>query len=183
MSLELSLRRSPLDPWLGVVLRVGATSGCGLGLGLAGVAVSVAALALDVTGLGQLVALGLCGVALPMTTLPLFALLFLQLGGRRLSVTDAQVVLRRTDGSELATAPIESVRASVRRGAYEAWGRRGLVLHLGVGARPIALGTVDPEGAARRGWPVASAPELECTPAELDAFLRAIGLDPVEVLP
>jgi hypothetical protein len=177
MSLELSLRRSPLDPWLGVVLRVGAQSGCGLGLGLAGVAVSAAAFAFDVTGLGLLVALGLCGLALPMTTLPLFALLFLRLGGRKLTVTETDVVLGRTDGSELSRASLESVHASVRRGTYEAWGRRGLVLHLGVGPRAIAIGTVDREGAARRGWIVASPPELECSPAELDAFMRAIGLD------
>lgn len=177
MSLELYLRRSPLDPWLGVVLRVGAQSGCGLGILLAAVALGVASMAFDVTGIGMLVALGLCALALPMTTLPLFALLFLRLNGRRLSVTGEHVILRRTDGAEITRATIASVRASVRKGAYAAWGRRGLVLHLGVGPKALAIGALDPERASRAGWPVASPPELEVSAAELDALLDAIGLE------
>jgi hypothetical protein len=177
MSLELHLRRSPLDPWLEVVLRVGAQSGCGLGLVLAAVALGVAILAFDVTGLAALVALGLSALVLPMTTLPLFAMAFLKLNGRRLSVTDDAVVLRRTDGAEITRATVASVRASVRKGVYTAWGRRGLVLHLGVGPKALAIGATDPEGAARMGWPVASPPELEVSAAELRALVEALGLE------
>ena len=174
--LELALTRSALDPWLGVVLRVGAMSGLGLGLGLAGVALATAAFLLEVSSLTYLGATGLCALSFPMTTLPLFALLFLQLGGRRLVVTSDEVVLLRTDGPELARASIESVRGSVRRGTYRAWGRSGLVLHLGVGPRAIAVGTNDPERVRSLEWPVASPPELECTPAELERFMDAIEL-------
>ncbi|GAB4216830.1 MAG: hypothetical protein OHK0013_43760 [Sandaracinaceae bacterium] len=177
MSLELYLRRSPLDPWLKVVLRLGAQTGCGLGLVLTAVALGVAVLAFDVTGLVPLVVIGLFALTLPMTTLPLFVLIFLRLNGRRLSVTGDDVVLRRTDGAEITRATIASVRASVRKGAYAAWGRRGLVLHLGVGPKALAIGALDPERASRAGWPVASPPELEVSAAELDALLDAIGLE------
>ncbi len=176
--LELSLRRSPLDPWLGVVLRVGAMSGCGLGVGLAGVVLAVGAIALGISSLAYLAVAGLCAVSVPMMVLPLFALLFLQLGGRRLSVGAGEVVLRRTDGSELSRASVEAVRSSVRKGVYDAWGRRGLVLHLGVGSRPIAIGALDPEAARASHWPPAAPPDLECSPQELDALMRAIGLEP-----
>lgn len=174
--LELALARSALDPWLGVVLRVGAMSGLGLGLALSGVALAAAALYFEVTSLLGLAALGLCALSIPMTILPLFALLFLQLGGRRLVVADDAVVLYRTDGPEISRASVESVRASVRRGVYRAWGRRGPVLHLGVGPTAIAIGTHDREAAERLDWPVAAPPELECSPAELERFMDAIGL-------
>ncbi len=177
--LELSLQRSALDPWLGVVLRAGVMTGLGLGLALAGVALSVATAALGITSLGYLGATGLCGLSCPMIVLPLFALAFLQLGGRRLRVEEDEVVLLRTDGPELSRASIESVRGSVKAGVYQSWGRRGRVLHLGVGAKPIAIGAHEPERAdavRSAGWPVASAPELECTSEELDRLIAAIGL-------
>ncbi|MBN8613781.1 MAG: hypothetical protein J0L92_24510 [Deltaproteobacteria bacterium] len=177
--LELSLQRSALDPWLGVVLRAGVMTGLGLGMALAGVALSVATAALGITGLGYLVSTGLCSLSCPMMVLPLFALVFLQLGGRRLRVEQDVVVLLRTDGPELSRASIESVRASVRKGVYASWGRRGRVLHLGVGAKPVAIGAHEPERASAMraaGWPVASAPELECTSEELDRLIAAIGL-------
>ncbi|MBX7194828.1 MAG: hypothetical protein K1X94_22430 [Sandaracinaceae bacterium] len=176
---ELTLRRSPLDPWLGVVVRVGAVSGLGLGLALTGVALTIAAFAFDVTGLVLLGAMGLCTMSVPMMVLPLFALVFLQLGGRRLRVVAGEVALLRTDGPELSRASVESVRASVKKGVYEAWGRRGRVLHLGVGAKPVAIGAVEPERAAEAraaGWPVAAPPELECTSEELERLLRALEL-------
>lgn len=181
-ALDLTLRRSALDPWLGVVLRAGTMIGLGLGAALAGVALSVVAIALDVVDLLYLLPTGLCSLSCPMMVLPLFAFAFLELGGRRLLIEGAEVRLLRTDGPELARASTESVRASVKKGVYEAWGQRGRVLHLGVGAKPIAIGARDDAQAhAMRsaGWPAASPPELECTPAELDALMRALGLDPV----
>lgn len=177
--LELSLQRSALDPWLGVVLRAGVMTGLGLGMALAGVALSVATAALGITSFAYLVSTGLCSLSCPMMVLPLFALLFLQLGGRRLRVEQDMVVLLRTDGPELSRASIESVRASVKKGVYASWGRRGRVLHLGVGPKPIAIGAHEPERASAMlaaGWPVASAPELECTSEELDRLMQAIGL-------
>jgi hypothetical protein len=177
--LELSLQRSALDPWLGVVLRAGVMTGLGLGLALTGVAMAVATYALEITSLGYLASIGLCSLSLPMTVLPLFAMVFLQLGGRRLRVTEDEVLLLRTDGPELSRASIASVRASVKKGLYASWGRRGRVLHLGVGPKPIAIGAHEPERASAMraaGWPVASAPELECTSEELDRLVAAIGL-------
>lgn len=177
--LELSLQRSALDPWLGVVLRAGVMTGLGLGLALTGVAMAVATYALEITSLGYLASIGLCSLSLPMTVLPLFAMVFLQLGGRRLRITGDEVLLLRTDGPELSRASIDSVRASVKKGVYASWGRRGRVLHLGVGPKPIAIGAHEPERASAMraaGWPVASAPELECTSEELDRLIAAIGL-------
>jgi hypothetical protein len=90
------------------------------------------------------------------------------------------VVLLRTDGPEISRAPIASVRASVKKGVYASWGRRGRVLHLGVGRRPLAIGANEPERASAMraiGWFEAAAPELECTSAELDRFMSAVGLD------
>jgi hypothetical protein len=179
-TLELSLQRSALDPWLGVVLRAGVMTGLGLGLALSGVAIAVATFAVQITGWGYLVAISLCSLSLPMTVLPLFAMLFLQLGGRRLRVEEEAVVLLRTDGPEISRAPIASVRASVKKGVYASWGRRGRVLHLGVGRRPLAIGANEPERASAMraiGWFEAAAPELECTSAELDRFMSAVGLD------
>lgn len=176
---ELTLQRSALDPWLGVVLRAGVMTGLGLGMALAGVALSVATAALGITGLGYLVSTGLCSLSCPMMVLPLFALLFLQLGGRRLRVEGEEVILLRTDGPELSRASVASVRASVKAGVYESWGRRGRVLHLGVGPKPIAIGAHEPERVAavrEAGWPVASPPELECTSQELDRLVTALGL-------
>jgi hypothetical protein len=178
--LELSLQRSVLDPWLGVVLRAGVMTGLGLGLALTGVAIAVATFALEITGWGYLVAISLCSLSLPMTVLPLFAMVFLQLGGRRLRVEEEDVVLLRTDGPELSRASIASVRASVRKGVYASWGRRGRVLHLGVGPRPVAIGANEPVRASAMraaGWFEAAAPELECTSEELDRLMAAIGLD------
>lgn len=177
-TLELALRRSPLDPWLGVVMRVGAMTGLGLGLALTGVGLGVAVFALDVSALWLLAAMSLCTLSFPMISLPLFALLFLQLGGRRLRIAEDEVVLSRTDGPELSRATRESVAASVRKGVYAAWGRRGRVLHLGVGKRPLAIGALEPEAAdamRREGWPVAAPPELECTPEELDRLLSLLS--------
>ena len=175
--LDLVLSRSPLDPWLGVVLRVGAMTGLGLGLALAGTALSAAAFLLEMTSLLQLAATGLCGLSIPMMSLPLCALLFLQLGGRRIVVTEDAVVLHRTDGPEIARASHAEVRSSVRRGVYRAWGRTGPVLHLGIGARPLAIGSNDAEAAKRHAWPVAAPPELECSAADLERFMDAIGLE------
>jgi len=175
--LDLALKRSPLDPWLGVVLRVGTMTGLGLGLALAGTALGAAAFLLEITSLAYLAATGLCGLSIPMISLPLFALLFLQLGGRRIVVTDDAVMLHRTDGPELSRASHAEVRASVRRGIYRAWGRTGPVLHLGVGARALAIGANDPEAAKRHDWPVAAPPDLECSAADLERFMDAIGLE------
>lgn len=180
-TLELTLQRSALDPWLGVVLRAGAMTGLGLGLALTGAVLTVVASTVAGLGMAAYLGVGLCTMSVPMIVLPLFALLFLQLGGRRLRVTDDDVILLRTDGPELSRASVASVRASVRKGVYEAWGRRGRVLHLGVGARPLAVGAHDVaswQAMRAAGWPVASPPELECTNEELDRLMRALELEP-----
>jgi len=179
MQLDLYLRRSPLDSWLGLVLRIGAMSGCGMGLVLASVLLLWFATATEFGGLSWLVGTFLCSTALPMVSLPLFALFFLRFTGRQLTVDAGQVILRRRalDGSireVIARADVASVRASIRRGHYDVWGRKGLVLHLGIGTVPVAIGTVDPARAQSCGWVVAGAPELEIAPREFDALLFAL---------
>ena len=180
MQLDLHLRRSPLDSWLGLVLRVGAMSGCGLGLVLACVLLLWLATATDFDGLSWLIGTFLCSTALPMVSLPLFAIFFLRFTGRQLTIHEGQVILRKRalDGTireVIARADLASVRASIRRGHYEKWGRKGLVLHMGIGPVPLAIGTIDPERAQSCGWVVAEGPELEVAPRELDALLFALG--------
>lgn len=179
MQLDLQLRRSPLDSWLGLVLRIGAMSGCGMGLVLACVLLMWFATATAFDGLSWLLGTFLCSTALPMVSLPLFALFFLRFTGRQLTIQDGQVILRNRalDGTVrevIARADIASVRRSIRRGHYDVWGRKGLVLHMGIGAVPVAIGTVDPERAKTCGWVVAEAPELELAPREFDALLFAL---------
>lgn len=180
MQLDLHLRRSPLDSWLGLVLRIGAMSGCGMGLVLACVLMIWFATATEFDGVVWLIGTFLCSTALPMVSLPLFALFFLRFTGRQLTIHDGQVTLRKRalDGTlreVIARADIASVRASIRRGHYDVWGRKGLVLHLGVGPVPIAIGTIDPERAKTCGWVVAEAPELEIAPREFDTLLFALN--------
>lgn len=180
MQLDIHLRRSPLDSWLGLVLRIGAMTGCGLGLVLACMLLIWFASATQFDGASWLIGTFLCSTALPMVSLPLFAIFFLRFTGRQLTIQDGTVILRKRalDGTireVIARADIVSVRASIRRGHYEKWGRKGLVLHMGVGPVPIAIGTIDPERARTCGWVVAEAPELEIDPREFDALLFTLG--------
>lgn len=150
-----------------------------MGLVLASVLLIWFATATEFNGVVWLIGTFLCSTALPMVSLPLFALFFLRFTGRQLSIRDGQVTLRKRalDGTlreVIARANIASVRASIRRGHYDVWGRKGLVLHLGVGPVPISIGTIDPERAKTCGWVVAEAPELEVAPREFDALLFAL---------
>lgn len=176
-SLDIVLRRSVLDSWLGVVVRVGALSGCGLGLTLV---LGVGAMLATFYGLSGLTWYVLCpllgGFALPLLAVPLFALLFVRFSGRRLRIHGDEARLLGPSGKLIAKASVASMRASVKKGRYDEWGRRGLVVHLGVGREPLAIGTLDPDAhRSQLDWPIASAPNFECTPSELETLLRTLA--------